>query len=336
VLFGLDRTQSDKIEKMPLVALKFLEKKAMSAEDVRVLQEEINVHKRVNELGLPFCLKMIEWFELSTQYVIVMEHMSGGELLNRLRADGVAPFPDVEVQAITKQVLTALDHLHRNNICHRDIKPENILLTHDQFEVRKPVQCMLADFGIAAHIDSKNVMMCFRDLGDLRCSPGYGAPEVINKLPYGRPVDMWSLGVVLYMLLTGVTPFIGKDEGETRRKMAAGVFPPAPLEKCSADAADLVRRMLEIDPAKRITADEALKHPFITSLEDLPPPKNSFLFYDKMIWRKFAFFKVIWATVVCMALLRLQQHWYGVYCGVRKVYTLVFVRCLLWCLLWCS
>ena len=75
--------------------------------------------------------------------------------------------------------------------------------------------------------------------------------------------------------------------------VCAGVFPPAPLEKCSADAADLVRRMLEIDPAKRITAAEALKHPFITALADLPPPNKKFWFYDKMIWRKYALFNVI-------------------------------------------
>ena len=295
------------------VALKVLEKSAMNEDDVAAFKSEISVLGTVKTLRAPFCLEMLEWFECRTQFIIVMPYMAGGELYARLKANGEPSFPEIEIQALAKQLLTALEFLHRHGICHKDIKPENILLSHVHRSRPYPVECRIADFGIAAQIDPSNRMTCFHDRGALRCSPGYGAPEVVRQHAdgsntYGQPVDMWSLGVTLYIMLSGVQPFVGDTELETRQKMINGSVSLEPVAKhASAHAVNLLSKMLVVDPAARVSAKEALQHPWITEIVDASGEaravKPTFWFKDKRIVRRFAFLKILWASLVVSCLL---------------------------------
>jgi len=238
------------------VALKVIQKARLDQEEQGLLAEEVRISQEVTN---QFCVQTREFIELEDRYVLAMEYVSGGELYDRLAHHR---FPEEEVQHLFRQLLTGVGYLHSRNIVHRDLKPENFLCTADS-----PMSVKIADYGIAIDVSPSNPNTCLRDGAQLRCSPGYGAPEIANQTVYGKPCDMWSLGVVLILMLTGHQPFQGKTMEDTRAKMQKGDYDQNKLQSCSAIAADLVARLLEKNPANRITADAALKHAWIANVE---------------------------------------------------------------------
>lgn len=158
---------------------------------------------------------------------------------------------------ITKHVLEALAFVHSKGILHRDIKLENILITGED-------TCKLSDFGLAVYLEKFEPACCG--------SPGYVAPEVLRHVPYGTPADVFSLGVVLFVLLSGRSPFSGKTSKEIlkQNKLAAPHFREKDWENVPRLAVDLVQRMLIPDPKKRITAQRALEHHWILHHGDGP------------------------------------------------------------------
>jgi len=201
------------------------------------------------------CTATTEFVENAHQYVIVMELMRGGDLFEYLvRRRKVS---DNEARCLMRQVLVALQYMHRQNIAHFDLKPENFLLSQE-----KPMTVKLCDYGIAMDL-RKTSASCYKTPGMLRASPGYGAPEIVKQQSCGLKADMWSLGVCLYFFLTGRTPFVGTTPQDTQQRMCSGAYDTTPLARCDPQAADLIARCLTVDPARRISAAEALNHPFV-------------------------------------------------------------------------
>ncbi|XP_070291042.1 calcium/calmodulin-dependent protein kinase type II subunit gamma-like isoform X16 [Salvelinus sp. IW2-2015] len=146
--------------------------------------------------------------------------------------------------------------MHQHDIVHRDLKPENLLLASKL----KGAAVKLADFGLAIDVQGDE-QAWFGFAG----TPGYLSPEVLRKDPYGKPVDIWACGVVLYILLVGYPPFWDEDQHKLYQQIKAGAydFPSPEWDTVTPEAKNLINQMLTINPAKRITADQALKHPWI-------------------------------------------------------------------------
>mmetsp|Transcript_27274 Transcript_27274/g.67271 ORF Transcript_27274/g.67271 Transcript_27274/m.67271 type:complete len:454 (-) Transcript_27274:194-1555(-) len=234
------------------IALKMIKKTRLNEEERKLLVEEIRIAQAVVH---KYCVSTKEFIETEDTHILVMEYVGGGELFMKLAKH---VYSEADVRRIFVQLMRGVAYLHSRGICHRDLKPENFLLTADPQPVVK-----IGDFGIAVDVDPSNKNACLKDGERLRCSPGYGAPEIVKLKNYGLPVDLWSLGVCLYLLLTGIQPYQGENEGETRQKMLSGVYDPVPLASCDPLAQDLLARLLDVNPHTRITAHSALDHAFL-------------------------------------------------------------------------
>ncbi len=196
---------------------------------------------------------------------------TGGELFDRICEYG--KFTEKDASQTIKQVLEAVDYLHYNNVVHRgklplkmvkvtclsyiDLKPENLLyLTKDANS-----QLVLADFGIAKMLDSKDAM-----LNTMAGSFGYAAPEIMLKQGHGKPVDMWSLGVITYTLLCGYSPFRSENVADLIEECKSGriVFHGRYWKDVSSEAKDFIISLLQPEPSKRLTSEEALQDVWLT------------------------------------------------------------------------
>ena len=177
-----------------------------------------------------------------------MEHAEKGELFEYVT--GLGELVEEEAVRIFRQIITALSYLHSLNICHRDLKPENILLDRN-FNVK------LADFGLAAFQPADLWLETWCG------SPHYAAPEIVRGRPYmGAQVDVWSCGVILYVMLSGTLPFNGRTVEQTLRKIEnCNYHMPRQL---SREAKDLIWRMLKRDPNVRISMSAIFEHPLLT------------------------------------------------------------------------
>ncbi|NXS99950.1 KCC2D kinase, partial [Jacana jacana] len=180
--------------------------------------------------------------------------VTGGELFEDIVAREY--YSEADASHCIQQILEAVLHCHQMGVVHRDLKPENLLLASKS----KGAAVKLADFGLAIEVQGEQ-QAWFGFAG----TPGYLSPEVLRKDPYGKPVDMWACGVILYILLVGYPPFWDEDQHRLYQQIKAGAydFPSPEWDTVTPEAKDLINKMLTINPAKRITASEALKHPWI-------------------------------------------------------------------------
>ncbi|KAJ8258006.1 hypothetical protein GJAV_G00192090 [Gymnothorax javanicus] len=214
-----------------------------------ILENEIAVLRRIQHENV---VRLEQFYESRTHYYLVMELVSGGELFDRILDRGV--YTEKDASMVIQQVLNAVTYLHQNGIVHRDLKPEN-LLYYSQDENSK---IMISDFGLSK----------MQENGIMRTAcgtPGYVAPEVLAQKPYSKAVDCWSIGVITYILLCGYPPFY--EETETRlfsKIMRAEYEFDSPFwDDISDSAKDFIRSMLEKNPKKRYTCEQALCHPWI-------------------------------------------------------------------------
>jgi len=223
----------------------------LKQEDVESLHEEVEVLRSIDH---PNVIKLYDFFEEKKMFYMVIELMEGGELFERIVKKTF--YNEKEARDLIRILLDALAYLHHAGIVHRDLKPENLLLKspYNDFDIK------LADFGFAKKLNSNGKKSL-----DTQCgTPGYVAPEILKGSKYGSEVDMWSCGVIVYILLGGYPPFHDDNHAVLYRKIKAAdyAFEPQYWEQVSEDAKDLIRKMLVVNPEHRLTADQALRHPW--------------------------------------------------------------------------
>jgi calcium/calmodulin-dependent protein kinase I len=178
-------------------AVKVVSKKKMTDEDKASLQTEIEILKSLDH---PNIVNLIDVFEDERHWCLVMELMQGGELFDQILEK--EHFTELEAREATKAIIDAIQYCHEKGICHRDIKPENLLLQSKELGI---TSLKVADFGLARLLEENT-------LASTTCgTPGYVAPEVLMQKPYGKSCDIWSIGVVGFILLSGTPPFYEED-----------------------------------------------------------------------------------------------------------------------------
>ncbi|UKJ88413.2 calmodulin-like domain protein kinase [Theileria orientalis] len=232
-------------------AIKVICKNSMKKKgDHEALLREVEVLKSLDH---PNIMKIYEFFEDEKYYYFVTELYTGGELFDEIVSR--KRFSEYDAARITKQILSGITYMHKQNIVHRDLKPENLILESKSLNSN----IRIIDFGLSTY---------YTDSAKLKDKIGtayYIAPEVLKGI-YDEKCDIWSIGVILYILLSGYPPFNGKTESEIIKKVQIGKysFEMSHWEKVAESAKDLIRKMLVYNPEKRISAAEALEHHWIT------------------------------------------------------------------------
>ena len=219
---------------------------------VEQVKTEIAILKQIKH---PFIVNMHEIMSSRDKIFLVMELVTGGDLFDKIAVQG--PLKEGEGRNLFGQILTAIAHCHDRGVCHRDIKPENVLMTSDGI-------AKLSDFGLGAMREEGQDL----DAMTTVCgTPNYAAPEVINKAPYsGYAADIWSLGVVLYVILAGCLPFDEENMVQLFEKVTAGEY-TMPMW-LSDEAQAILRSMLQVDPSKRPTAKQLMEHAWMRGSVD--------------------------------------------------------------------
>lgn len=241
-----------------LVAVKIVDKTGLDHTDVRDIKEEVSI---LEELRHGHVVSLMGFFEDKEYYYIVTEMMSGGELFEEIVEREF--YFERDAQEVIKTLAGALGFMHEKGIVHRDLKPENVLLTSKG----KDGVVKLADFGFAARTDPiVNEYQLTTPCG----TPGYVAPEIVSGLKYGKEVDMWSLGVIAFILLGGYPPFHDDDQQELFRLIRRGKFSfdPTYWEFVSEEAKSCVRALLTVDRSKRLKAFDVRNHSWIKNIPD--------------------------------------------------------------------
>lgn len=238
-------------------AAKFIRKRRRSMDQRQDILHEVAVLLLSDNSGR--IVKLHEVYETNTEMALVLELASGGELQRLVELqDGL---PEVQAVRVMKHILQALEFLHSRNIAHLDLKPQNMLLSTDNPDT----DIKLCDFGISRVIQNGV------EVREILGTPDYVAPEILNYEPISLFTDMWSVGVLAYVLLSGYSPFAGENKQETYCNISQCIltFPDELFEDVSECAKHFIRSTLRTDPSLRLTARECLDHPWLN--QDAPP-----------------------------------------------------------------
>lgn len=243
-----------------MFAVKVIDKKAVKGKEDS-FENEIKVLKRFSErkdekgpfLTHPNIVQLLETFEDKNKVYLVMELVTGGELFDRIVERG--SYTEKDASDLIRQVLEAVDYMHERGVVHRDLKPENLLY----YSPAEDSKIMISDFGLSKMEDSGIMATACG-------TPGYVAPEVLAQKPYGKAVDVWSIGVISYILLCGYPPFYDENDAHLFAQILKGDFEfDSPYwDDISDSAKDFIRCLMCVDVDKRFTCKQALNHPWIS------------------------------------------------------------------------
>jgi len=243
------------------VAIKIIDKTNLEV-NKESLKTEVKILKSVRD---PNIVDLYDVYETDGKVYLVMELLTGGELFDRIVNVYPDGYSEATASVLIKKIIQSIKYLHKLGIVHRDLKPENLLLSgnNDDSAIK------ITDFGLAKIANGELLLKT-------ACgTPNYVAPEVLLNTGYGEAVDMWSIGVILYILLCGFPPFYSESTPELFDQIIKSKYSfPAPYwDKVSDQAKDLIKNLLQVDAKKRYTPDQCLNHPWIkghTEKEKLP------------------------------------------------------------------
>ncbi|KAL3287930.1 hypothetical protein HHI36_002386 [Cryptolaemus montrouzieri] len=228
------------------VAIKVIDKLRFPTKQEAQLKNEVSI---LQNLSHPGVVNLERMFETPERIFVVMEKLKG-DMLEMILSHKNGFLTERVTKFLITQILIALKHLHSKNIVHCDLKPENVLLSSNaEFP-----QVKLCDFGFARIIGEKS----FRR--SVVGTPAYLAPEVLRNKGYNRSLDMWSVGVIVYVSLSGTFPFNEDEDINEQIQNAAFMYPPNPWKEISSDAIDLINNLLQVKQRKRYTVDKSLQH----------------------------------------------------------------------------
>ncbi|GMT22456.1 hypothetical protein PFISCL1PPCAC_13753, partial [Pristionchus fissidentatus] len=232
-----------------LVAIKCIDKKALKGKEDS-LENEIKVLRKLRHANI---VQLYDTYDEKQYVYLVMELVTGGELFDRIVAKG--SYTEKDASCLIKQVLAAVQYMHDNGVVHRDLKPENLLYYNSDDDSK----IMISDFGLSKTEDSGIMATACG-------TPGYVAPEVLQQKPYGKAVDVWSIGVIAYILLCGYPPFYDESDANLFAQIIKGDYEfDAPYwNEISDSAKDFISHLMCCDPDSRYDCEQALAHPWIS------------------------------------------------------------------------
>ncbi|KAJ0173412.1 hypothetical protein K1T71_010561 [Dendrolimus kikuchii] len=235
------------------VAIKVIDKLRFPTKQEAQLKNEVSI---LQNLSHPGVVNLERMFETPERIFVVMEKLKG-DMLEMILSHEKGRLTERITKFLVAQILVALKHLHEKNIVHCDLKPENVLLSTDE----EFPQVKLCDFGFARIIGEKS----FRR--SVVGTPAYLAPEVLRNKGYNRSLDMWSVGVIIYVSLSGTFPFNEDEDINEQIQNAAFMYPPTPWREISADAIDLINNLLQVKQRKRLSVDKSVAHAWLQTRE---------------------------------------------------------------------
>ena len=234
-------------------AIKFIYKQTLTSKESKYIFNEVEI---LNSLDHPHTIEFIEYFDNEEFVAIVTNLIEGGELFDKIIQKG--KFTEIEASSIIRQLLVGVNYLHQKSIVHRDLKPENILFDNNMVKI--------IDFGAATRLKKG------KRLSKLTGTFYYIAPEVLERC-YNEKCDIWSIGVILYILLSGVTPFSGKTQSRVMEKIIRGEYrlDTPELKDVSTEAKKFIASLMQMNVKSRLSAEEALNSPWLLSLSSPKP-----------------------------------------------------------------
>jgi len=254
-------------------AVKVINKKDLGKDYEKNLKMEVDILKKVNH---PNIIALKELFDTPDKLYLVMELVTGGELFDKIVEKG--SYTEHEAGQLVRKIVSAVDYLHNLGIVHRDLKPENLLLKRADNDL----EIAIADFGLSKIVGQQMMMQT-------ACgTPSYVAPEVLNASGYGKEVDMWSIGVITYILLCGFPPFYGDTVPEIFEQIMEANFdyPEEYWGSVSKEAKDFINKLLVVDSDKRLTASDALRHPWLSGAHGTNKALNTAKFKELVTERQ--------------------------------------------------
>ncbi|KAM9712144.1 serine/threonine-protein kinase 17A-like [Dama dama] len=236
------------------IAAKFMRKRRKGQDCRMEIVHEIAVLKLAQDN--PWVINLHEVYETPSEMILVLEYAAGGEIFDQCVADRDEAFREKDVQRLMRQILEGVCFLHAHDVVHLDLKPQNILLTSES-----PLgDIKIVDFGLS------RIMKKSEELREIMGTPEYVAPEVLSYDPISMATDMWSIGVLAYVMLTGISPFLGDDKQETFLNISQMnlSYSEEEFDVVSESAVDFIKTLLVKKPEDRATAEECLKHPWLT------------------------------------------------------------------------